>query len=144
MSKLQRNNQYILLDNLFNLFMDSKYDQEDENYLREEKINVDDIVYRNVMLFRQLRTQSKSELNQEKHNRVLAFLTKLKSGIESNIEEYKKMADEIFSKPKFAELNPMFRNLNEVTEQDKKSILIDSKLLDLLSEIEEDYNKGSK
>jgi hypothetical protein len=95
------------------------------------------------MLFRQLRTQAKAELNQAKHNRVLIFLTKLKTGIESNVEEYTRIADEIFAKPKFTELQPMFRNLNQVSEEDKKSILLDSKLLDLLSEIEDEYNKDS-
>jgi hypothetical protein len=142
MNKFQNIEQYILLDNLFNLFIDTKYDEEDEAMLKEEEIDINQIVQKNVMLFRQLRTLAKSELNQAKHKRVKEFLVKLKRGIESNIEEYKRMADEIFSKPKFAALQPMFRNLNEVTEQDKKSILLDSRLLDLLAEIEAEYNKG--
>lgn len=132
---------YVLLDNLFNLFLDGKYQEEDEELLKVSEIDIDQIVQKNMMLFRQLRTQTKAELNQAKHKRVLAFLAKLKSGIESNVEEYKNIANEIFAKPKFAELQPMFRNLNEVSDQDKKSILIDSKLLELLGEIEEEYNK---
>lgn len=142
MSKLEKIEQYILLDNLFNVYSAVEYD--DEASLKEEKIDINQIVQKNMMLFRQLRTKAKAELNQAKHNRVKEFLAKIKSGIESNIEEYKKIADEIFAKPKFAELQPMFRNLNQVSEQDKKSILLDSKLLDLLGEIEEEYNKGSK
>lgn len=144
MSHLENKEKYILLDNLFNLYLDMKPDAEDDALLKEDKIDIDTIVQKNMMLFRQLRTQAKAELNQAKHNRVKEFLSKLKSGLAANVEEYKKIADEIFAKPKFAELQPMFRNLNEVSEQDKKSILIDSKLLDLLSEIEEEYNKGNK
>jgi hypothetical protein len=142
MNEFQNMEQYILLDNLFNLFIDMKYDEEDEAMLKKEKIDIDQIFQKNVMLFRQLRTQARAELNKAKHNRVKDFLLKLKAGIESNVEEYKKIANEIFSKPKFAELQPMFRNFNEITEQDKKSILFDSKLLDLLGEIEAEYNKG--
>jgi uncharacterized protein (DUF305 family) len=144
MNKFENIEQYILLDNLFNIYIDAKYDDDDEALLKEEKFDVNQVVQKNIMLFRQLRTKAKAELNQAKHNRVKEFLSKIKSGIESNIEEYKKIADEIFSKPKFAELQPMFRNLNEVTEQDKKSILLDSKLLDLLAEIEEEHNNGLK
>jgi hypothetical protein len=144
MHKFGNIEQSILLDNLFNLYIDSKYNDDDEAILKEENIDIDQIVQKNIMLFRQLRTQAKSELNQAKHNRVKEFLLKLKSGIESNVDEYKRMADEIFSKPKFAELQPMFRNLSDVTEQDKKSILLDSKLLDLLAEIEEEHYNGLK
>lgn len=140
MNNSKNREQYILLDNLFNLFLDMGYQEEDSNELKESGIDIEQIVQKNMMLFRQLRTQAKAELNQAKHNRVLAFLSNLKTGIDSNLEEYKRLADEIFAKPKFAELQPMFRNLNEVSEKDKKSILMDSKLLDLLSEIEEEYN----
>jgi len=144
MNHIEKKENYILLDNLFNLYFDMKPDAEDDTLLKEEKIDIEAIVQKNMMLFRQLRTQAKAELNQAKHNRVKEFLTKLKSGLSANVVEYKRIADEIFAKPKFAELQPMFRNLNEVSEQDKKSILIDSKLLDLLSEIEEEYSKENK
>lgn len=141
MQNLSNNERNILLDNLFNLFMDMKYQKDDEDLLKESKIDIDQIVQKNMMLFRQLRVQAKAELNQAKHKRIFAFLSKIKTGIESNTEAYKNIADEIFAKPKFSELQPMFRNLNMISEQDKKSILQDSKILDLLGEIEEEYNK---
>ena len=144
MNNIANKEKYILLDNLFNLYLDTKYEKEDDELLKEEKIDINQIVLKNMMLFRQLKTQTKAELNQAKHNRVKEFLSKLKSGLAANVDEYKSLADEIFAKPKFAELQPMFRNLNEVSEQDKKSILMDSKLLDLLGEIEEEYNKEIK
>lgn len=144
MNHLENKEKYILLDNLFNLYLDMKPDEEDNALLKEEKIDIDAIVQKNMMLFRQLRTKAKAELNEAKHNRVRDFLLKIKVGIANGVEEYTKMADEIFAKPKFAELQPMFRNFKEVSEQDKKSILMDSKLLDMLGEIEEEYNKGNK
>ena len=144
MNNIANKEKYILLDNLFNLYLDTKYEKEDDELLKEEKIDINQIVLKNMMLFRQLRTQTKAELNQAKHNRVKEFLSKLKSGLASNVEEYKRIAEEIFAKPKFNEYQTMFRNLSEVSEQDKQSILMDSKLLDLLSEIEEEYNKEIK
>lgn len=144
MNNIANKEKYILLDNLFNLYLDTKYEKEDDELLKEEKIDINQIVLKNMMLFRQLRTQTKAELNLAKHNRVKEFLSKLKSGLAFNVEEYKRIAEEIFAKPKFNEYQTMFRNLSEVSEQDKQSILMDSKLLDLLSEIEEEYNKEIK
>ncbi len=143
MNNIVNKEKYVLLDNLFNFFLESKYEKEDESYLKEEGIEISKIVQNNTMLFRQLKTQSKAELNKAKHNRVTEFLSKLKDGITSNIEEYKNIADEIFAKPKFSEYQTMFRNFSDITEADKKSILMDSKLLDLLGEIEEEFNKES-
>ena len=144
MAQMENKDKYILLDNLFNLFLDAKYDTEDENFLKEKNIDIDQVVKKNIMLFRQLKTQAIAELNKAKHDRVKDFVAKLKTGLESNVAEYKKIADEIFATPKFAELQPMFRNLSQVSERDKKSILLDSRLLDMLGEMEEEYKKGEK
>ena len=143
MNQSENREKYVLLDNLFNLYLDSKYDKEDEGLLKEEKVDIEAIVQKNIMLFRQLRTKAKAEINEAKHIRVKKFLSKLKDGIASGVEECQKIADEIFAKSKVAELQPMFRNLKEVSEQDKKAMLMDSKLLDILGEIEEEHNKES-
>lgn len=141
MSHIKNREQYILLDNLFNIYLDMKYDKDDEALLKEEGIDDEAIVQKNLMLFRQLRTKAKAELNDAKYNRVKEFLSNLKAGVSSGAGKYKQIAEEIFSQPKFAELQTMFRNFKEITEKDKQSIMIDSKLLDMLSEIEEEYNK---
>lgn len=144
MNNMRNNEKYILLDNLFNLYLDSKVQDEDVDFLKTEKVDVNQIVNKNLMLFKQLRVQAKAELNDSKHRRVFDFISEFRNGLESNLIEYRQMADEIFSQPKFAELQPMFRNLSKVSETDKNSILLDSKLLDLLDEIEEEYNIKDK
>lgn len=131
---------YLLLDDLFNVFSEATYEKEDEELLEQSGVNVEEIVAKNMMLFRQLKTQAKAELNRAKHSRVLGFLTKMKEGIEAKQDKYLRMADEILAKPNFEALQPMFRNLQEVSPQDKQSILMDAKLLDLLSEIEQEFN----
>ena|SRR5690242_1390855 len=144
MSNLENQEKYILLDNLFNLYLDTTYDKDDEIWLKEEGIQFNAIVQKNMMLFRQLRTKAKAELNEAKYNRVKEFLSNLKEGISSGMDKYKKIAEDIFAKSKYAELQPMFRNLKEVSEKDKKAIIMDSKLLDMLGEIEEEYNTENK
>jgi hypothetical protein len=130
---------YLLLDNLFNIFLEMNFEPEDDvELMRDSAIDIDKIVQKNLMLFRQLKTQSKAEMNKIKHDRVLDFLGKVKDGIANGMEEYKNLADELLLVPKVAE---MYRNLEEVTENDKRSLLLDSKLLDMLSDIEEEFNK---
>ena len=134
MKNIENKEQFILLDNLFNFYLDSKYVDE---VISDNEVNeINAIVQKNTMLFRQYRTKTKAELNEAKYIRVNEFLSKFKAGIASGVDEYMRIADEIFTKSKYAELQPMFRNLKEVSDKDKQSILIDSKLLDILSEIE--------
>lgn len=144
MSKEKEINKYVLFNNLFDLFLDERYDLKDEELFKEWEIDVSSIVKKNIILFRQLKTRARAELYQAKYNRIKEFLSKLKYDLESNLDEFKRLADEIFSKPKFAGLQPMFRNLTTFSENDKKSMLLDAKLLDLLGEIEEKFNKDGK
>ena len=132
---------YILLDNLFNVYLDSNFDEEDEQIFNSDRVNVDEIVLKNIKLFKQLRTQSKAEINRIKHNRVLDFLSELRRGIKSNIKEYQEIAEKILSKPEFAELHAMFRNFEYASEEDKRSMVFDAELLNMLSDIEEEYNR---
>jgi len=142
---MMNSNKYELLDKLFNLFLDAKLEPEDEELFKEWDIQIDSILQKHMPLFRQLRTHARAELNKMKHERVKAFLVKVREGIKSNKAAYLKIAEEIVAKPRFAELQTMFRNLSSVSEKDREAIVMDAKLLDLLSELEEQYNsKGDE
>ena len=135
---------YKLLDNLFNVYLDTGFDEEDEKMFSSDGVDLNDIVSKNVMLFKQLRTQTKAEINKIKHERVLEFLSKLKEGLKANVKEYQDIADNILAKPRLAELQPLFRNYESSSDEDKKSMAFDSELLDMLSEIEEEYNRDTE
>lgn len=141
MNKSQLSDKYLLLDNLFNLFLDDAYQPEDDELFKEWDIDIDSILDKNMKLFLQLKTKAQAELNEIKHERVQSFLTKLKGGLKAKIKSYEELADKILSEPKFAELQPMFRNLSEITEQDRQSIVWDAKILEILSEIEKEYSE---
>jgi hypothetical protein len=126
-----------LLDNLFDRFIDSKSLQEEDPKLAQE---FESIVSKNLMLLRRLKTQSKAELNRKKTERIKEFIEKFKIGLEENIQEYRVFADKIFSKPKYAELQYLFSNLEKVSEEDEKSMILDAKMLELLDEMESDFN----
>jgi hypothetical protein len=129
---------YRLLDDLFNLFLNTNLQPGDDELFGEWEIEIDSILKKNMALFRQLKTETKAELYRAKHERVMAFLAKLKQGIESNQEKYLKIADSILAKPQFTELQPQFRNRTNLSDKDKAAIVVDTKLLDLLSEIQEE------
>jgi len=126
-------------DELFNSQLDSVGG---DVTIREESAGkFDDIVERNTQLFLRLRTKALAELNQGRFDRVLKFLETFSSNLQANVAEAKNFAEEILSKPKFAELKPMFRNMSNITESDKQEILTDAKLLDLLDDAEQEFER---
>ncbi len=143
-NKMKEIEKYRLIDDLFNVYLDTNFDEKDNEIFSDDSVDTDEIVKKNLMLFKQLRTQTKAEINKIKHERVLSFLSELKDGIRSNIKEYQDMVDKILSKPRLTALQPMFRNYESSSDEDKKSILMDSELLDMLSDIEEEYNRDIK
>jgi len=126
-----------LLDDLFDRFIDSKnLRDEDPKFILE----FDDIVSRNLMLLKRLKTQSKAELTRKKAERIKEFIEKFKMGLEENIQEYRAFADQIFNIPKYADLQYLFSNLEKVSEEDEKSMMLDAKMLELLDELESDFD----
>jgi len=141
MNDQKKYDKYVLLNNLFNLFLDDNYRQEDDRLFQDWNIDIDGIVKENMNLFRQLRTVTQAELNQARHKKVYDFLAKLQQGIKSKIANYEKIAEEITSRPQFTELTVLFRNLENISEKDKESILSDAKLLEILVSFEEEFNE---
>ena len=126
-----------LLDNLFDRFIDSKSLQEEDQKLGHD---FESIVSKNLMLLKKLKTQSKAELNRKRSVRIKEFIEKFKIGLEENIQEYRAFADKIFSQPQYADLQYLFSNLEKVSEEDEKSMMLDAKMLELLDDIEHDFN----
>jgi len=110
----------------------------DEPDLRVSSINVDKIVEKNTRLFLQLRAKANAEANSARFEAAKNFIVKMQEGLKNNVAAYKQLADEILSKPKFAQLSPMFRNLDQVSKSDSLDMLIDAKILDLLEQLQND------
>ncbi|MCA0447328.1 MAG: hypothetical protein LCH54_13975 [Bacteroidetes bacterium] len=134
---------YILLENLFNLYFDEKTPVDNEDFTQDELNEIDQVVKKNILLFKQLKTKSKAELNRAKHSRVKEFLEKLKSGIDPGDQVIQQILDKLSSKPQLV-ANPLYRNLNNISEQDRQAILLDSQFLDILDEIEREFNPEIK
>ena len=126
-----------LLDDLFDQFFGTKNLNEENPELAKE---LEDVVSTNLMLLKRLKTQSKAELNRKKAERIKDFINKFKLGLLENIQEYRAFAEKIFNKPEYAELQHLFSNLETVSEEDEKSMMLDAKMLELLDEMEGDFN----
>jgi hypothetical protein len=137
MNQSEKIKQYVLLDGLFNVFLESEPVQEDKEMLIPQD-DLDRIVEKNLALFKKLRTTAKAEINRSRHARGTAFLEKLKKGIATGSERIQEIADSLQSKPEVAKYASLFRNFSSISEQDKESILMDSALLDLLDAIDEE------
>lgn len=141
MRDTKMSSKYDLLDELFNLFLDDKYRQEDDELFEEWDIDIDGIVQKNMNLFRRLKTTTQAELNEMRHRRIHGFLAKLQEGIKAKTDKYLSIAEDITSRPQFVEIKVMFRHLEDISESDKESILKDAKLLEILSSFEEEFNE---
>jgi len=141
MTASAKSEKYILLDNLFNLFLDSYSINDEDELFNEWEIDIETIVDKNLALFRQLRTHAKAELNRIKYKRVQEFLTKLKEGLTSNKIGYQEFANDLITNPTFSELAPLFKNLTKLSENDKESLLLDAKILDVLDSFDDEFRK---
>lgn len=110
----------------------------DDPELRAPSIKVEQIVAKNTRLFLQLRAKAEAEANFARFEVAKSFIAKLQAGLKDNIAAYTRLKDEILSKPRYAQLRPMFRNLDQLTESDSLDMLSDAKLLDLLMELQND------
>ena len=124
-----------LLYGLFNLFLDAKSNEQDKDFFDEWELDRDIIINKNLSLVKKLQTIGKAKIFNEKIIRVKVFTKKLTEGIQSNSSEIKNKFESIIQNPRYAELQPMFRNLKNITENDKKTILNDARLLELMIEL---------
>ena len=140
MNQLNDNEKLKLLDDLFDQFLNSRYLTEEEEKSGDWNTSIDDIVSKNLMLLKRLKTQTKAELVRKRYERVKQFIENFRLGLKDNIDEYRSFAEKIFANPKYSELQPMFNNLEKVTEKDEQSMLLDAKILELFDEMEQDFD----
>jgi hypothetical protein len=97
-----------------------------------------------VILFYQLKEQSKKELLQLKMERVLAFLRRLKLGIASGRVTALLAMDEILLCPKSAEIFAILKTLEASNFECIKAQLADASLIDLLGKMEEEFGEWER
>lgn len=120
------------------LFIESKKFDDLSSEQNLKKLN--NSILKNLMILRRVKTQSKANLASKRHDRIMEFLKKAKLGMKNDLEEYKDFTSNIFKNPKYSDLQPLFSNLNSLSSYDEKSLLLDAKLIELLEEMEDEFD----
>lgn len=129
------NKQYLQAIQSILLELNQKRDKEEVL----NSINRNESYFVNHMkLIKRLRLEQKSQL---KKNRQLTVLEKLKELV-SNMGGIDDLINRLKDEPKYNELMPMFRKLENITESDLEDLILESKIMDMLSEIDE-HNSGN-
>lgn len=108
-----------------------------QNRDKEEVINSinrdENYFVNHLKRIKRLRLEQNSQL---KRSRQLTVLEKLKTLV-SNMGGIDNLINRLKDEPKYNELMPMFRKLENITESDLEDLILESKIMGMLSEIDE-------
>jgi len=119
-----------MLNHIYSVMLEINYLQKDEDILEDLAENQDNFVENKLKLFRRLSAQYKASWNHQKFNKAFVFLEELKN---KSVEEINK----ILNPQAQVAYAPLFRKFEELTDDDKKSILEDEDLLNLIDYLNE-------
>lgn len=123
-----------ILNHIYGVMLEINYLQKDEDVIEELAENRDDFVEQKLLLFKKMSAQYKAEWNRQKFQKALAFLEELKT---KGVDEINK----ILNPQARLTYAPLFRKFEELTDKDKKSILEDEDLLNLIDYLNEQEGK---
>ncbi len=123
-----------ILNHIYGVMLEINYLQKDEDVIEDLAKNGDDFVEQKLLLFKKMSAQYKAEWNRQKFQKALAFLEELKT---KGVDEINK----ILNPQARLTYAPLFRKFEELTDKDKKSILEDEDLLNLIDYLNEQEGK---
>lgn len=111
-----------ILSDLYGLMMEINYHRLDDDVLSELQERPDQQLDKHLIQIKRLKAKLKASANENRFNKVLEYLEKLKN---KGLEEIKKS----LSPEEQSKLVPLFRKFDNLTEKDEKDILEDSEFL---------------
>lgn len=123
-----------ILNHIYGVMLEINYLQKDEDVIEELAENRDNFVEQKLLLFKKMSARYKAEWNRQKFQKALAFLEELKT---KGVDEINK----ILNPQARLTYAPLFRKFEELTDKDKKSILEDEDLLNLIDYLNEQEGK---
>ena len=126
-----------VLSNLYGLMMELNLHRADEDVLKELQENPDPQIEKHLVKIKQLNAKLKAQANVSRFQKVKEQIKVLK---ELGLEEFKKL----IQPQEEAQLIPLFRKFEEITEEDEASILEDQELLRLMEILNNRANDNSE
>lgn len=131
------NNAKQILSNLYSLLMDMNFHMDGPELIADLSVKEKERVERHYKQIKLLKAKYKAEANKQYFYKALDLVRELK---EKGIEELKKLV-----KPTEQQsLVPLFRKFEELTENDKMSILEDTELLALIELLKQRVDESGK
>ncbi len=114
-----------ILNNLYGLMMEINFHKADDDVLADLQQHGDQQIDKHLIKVKQLSAKLKAEENKLRFQKAIEQITLLKK---KGIDELKKL----LAPHEQVQLVPLFRKLEELTEEDKSAILEDQELLHLM------------
>lgn len=117
------------VNRIYGLIIEANMHRPDEEVMPE--VNTSDLYYVNgLTLVRQLNTKAKAQLNKNRFTQAQELLNELLQKAGSNLESFFRG---LSSEPENEKVLAFFRNYQSLSETDKKAMLMDNKVLELMS-----------
>ncbi|MBS1532574.1 MAG: hypothetical protein JSU01_19880 [Bacteroidetes bacterium] len=126
-----------VLSNLYGLMMEINYYRPDKEILEELEQKPDAQLDAHLVKIKQLNAKLKAQANQERFQKAVDQIKVLK---EKGLEELKRL----ISPQEQAQLVPLFRKFDELTEKDEAAIGEDQELLHLIEILKNKLDEDSK
>lgn len=114
-----------VLSNLYGLMMEINLHRTDEDVLAELHANPDPQIEKHLLKIKQLNTKLKAQANKVRFEKAIEQIKILK---QKGLDEIKKL----IQPHEQAQLIPLFRKFEELTQEDEAAILEDQELLHLM------------
>ena len=114
-----------VLSNLYGLMMEMNYHRQEEEVEAELQQNPNPLLDKHLLKIRQITAKLKSQQNQNRFQRALEYIKQFK---EKGEEELRKL----LGPQEQAQLVPLFRKFEEITENDEAAILEDQEFLNFI------------
>jgi hypothetical protein len=118
------------VNRLYGLIIEASKNQAEEEVLAEIDIKNDSYINQSLAFIRKLNTQASAELNKSRFTQAQKTLEELITSTGDNIEAFFKG---LLSEPENKEMLAFFSNYKSMSDADKKAMLLDNKILEIIS-----------
>lgn len=126
-----------VLSDLYGLMMEINYHRPDEEVLEELQQKPDAQLEQHLVKIRQISAKLKAQANKERFQKAIDQIRILK---EKGLDELKKL----INAQEQAQLVPLFRKFEELTEKDEAAIVEDQELLHLIEVLKNKLDEDSE
>lgn len=129
------------VNRIYGLIIEANMHQPDEEVLPEINPTTDVYYTNGLALVRQLNTKAKAQLNKNRFTQAQELLNELLQKAGSNLESFFRGMS---SEPENEKILAFFRNYQSLSETDKKAMLMDNKVLELMSKAKKNLDSPKR